>query len=80
MQDIGFEVIVHSASLTVRRGLTFVLDQGVKRSIAVAKILREVLPAETPEESEEEAAGEIAEDLPSSGAPADDSPPQPGTA
>jgi ribosome-binding factor A len=27
--------------------LTFVLDQGVKRSIAVAKILREVLPPET---------------------------------
>jgi ribosome-binding factor A len=30
--------------------LSFVLDQGVKRSIAVAKILREVLP---PEESDE---------------------------
>jgi ribosome-binding factor A len=27
--------------------LTFLLDQGVKRSIAVAKILREVLPKET---------------------------------
>jgi ribosome-binding factor A len=31
--------------------LTFLLDQGVKRSIAVAKILREVLP---PEKTDEE--------------------------
>jgi ribosome-binding factor A len=28
--------------------LTFVLDQGVKKSIAVAQILREVLPSEVP--------------------------------
>ena len=38
--------------------LTFVLDQGVKHSIAVAQILREVLPAEKPEENEENAPGE----------------------
>ena len=30
--------------------LTFILDQGVKRSIEMAKILREVLPAENPTE------------------------------
>ena len=35
--------------------LTFLLDQGVKHSIAVAKILREVLP---PEKSDEETPGE----------------------
>jgi ribosome-binding factor A len=32
--------------------LTFVLDLGVKRSIEVAKILREVLPGEKPGEQE----------------------------
>ncbi|MCE5267652.1 MAG: 30S ribosome-binding factor RbfA [Planctomycetaceae bacterium] len=32
--------------------LSFLLDQGVKRSIAVAKILREVLPKEPSDESE----------------------------
>jgi len=35
--------------------LTFVLDQGVKRSIAVAQILREVLPAENPDNTADEA-------------------------
>ena len=42
--------------------LTFVLDQGVKRSIAVAQILREVLPDETsaagPDAASEEALEE----------------------
>jgi ribosome-binding factor A len=38
--------------------LTFVLDQGVKKSIEVARILREVLPQpETPEEAAAELAG-----------------------
>jgi len=50
--------------------LTFVLDQGVKRSIEVAKILREVLPPQEPEEPAEEAAsdtaGKVAEDVPPS--------------
>ena len=36
--------------------LSFLLDQGVKRSIAVAQILREVLPPEKPEEPAESAA------------------------
>lgn len=36
--------------------LTFFLDQGVKRSIEVAKILKRVLPQETPPEAEEDAA------------------------
>jgi ribosome-binding factor A len=34
--------------------LTFLLDQGVKRSIAVAKILREVLPPEKTDEEQPE--------------------------
>ncbi|NLF06632.1 MAG: 30S ribosome-binding factor RbfA [Pirellulaceae bacterium] len=34
--------------------LSFLLDQGVKRSIAVAKILQEVLPPEDETESDEE--------------------------
>ena len=38
--------------------LTFVLDQGVKNSIAVAQILREVLPQEKSEADAESAAGE----------------------
>ncbi len=33
--------------------LTFLLDQGVKRSIAVAKILHEVLPPEQPASDED---------------------------
>ncbi|MGA2065327.1 MAG: 30S ribosome-binding factor RbfA [Thermoguttaceae bacterium] len=33
--------------------LSFLLDQGVKKSIAVARILREVLPAEEPAEAAE---------------------------
>ncbi len=41
--------------------LSFLLDQGVKRSIAVAKILKEVLPAEESDEpaesQDDEAAG-----------------------
>jgi ribosome-binding factor A len=56
--------------------LTFVLDQGVKRSIAVAQILREVLPGEKPLADadaaiEEETAGDAAPP----GAPVDPSPP-----
>ena len=35
--------------------LSFLLDQGVKNSIAVARILREVLPAEQPAEPAEPA-------------------------
>jgi ribosome-binding factor A len=34
--------------------LTFILDQGVKRSIAVAQILREVLPPDNPVEPADE--------------------------
>jgi len=34
--------------------LTFLLDQGVKRSIAVAKILQEVLPPEKPADDNSE--------------------------
>ena len=37
--------------------LSFLLDQGVKRSIAVAQILREVLPPEKPAESAAECRG-----------------------
>jgi ribosome-binding factor A len=36
--------------------ITFLLDQGVKRSIEIAKILREVLPPEQTEEMPEEEA------------------------
>ena len=43
--------------------LTFVLDQGVKHSISVAKILREVLPDDKPAASAQSAsAGETAPD------------------
>jgi ribosome-binding factor A len=40
--------------------LSFVLDQGIKRSIAVAQILREVLPKDTaaPDDAAEAPAGE----------------------
>ena len=38
--------------------LTFVLDQGVKHSIAVAQILREVLPVEKPTAEAMNASGE----------------------
>ncbi len=41
--------------------LSFLLDQGVKRSIAVAKILREVLPPEETEEAPETTGDEPAE-------------------
>jgi ribosome-binding factor A len=41
--------------------LSFLLDQGVKRSIAVAKILREVLPPEETEEPAETTGDEPAE-------------------
>ena len=40
--------------------LTFLLDQGVKRSIAIAQILQQVLPAEQPAETD--AADEDAAD------------------
>jgi ribosome-binding factor A len=35
--------------------LTFLLDQGVKRSIAIAKILQEVLPKEAPSDESDDA-------------------------
>ncbi len=38
--------------------LTFVLDQGVKYSIAVAQILREVLPDDKPPAEDDKAVGE----------------------
>lgn len=38
--------------------LSFVLDQGVKHSIAIAQILREVLPSEKSEADAEAASGE----------------------
>ena len=49
--------------------LTFVLDQGVKKSIAVAQILREVLPHEEP-----------AEDVTNDGGPQSQPPVEPGGA
>jgi ribosome-binding factor A len=50
--------------------LTFHLDQGVKRSIEVAEILRSVLPKETsPDEEEADSGGEADEDAPSAGTP-----------
>jgi ribosome-binding factor A len=45
--------------------LTFVLDQGVKRSIEVAKILREVLPGDKPADDADQATA----------APLDETPP-----
>ncbi len=50
--------------------LTFILDQGVKRSIEVAKILREVLPADESAKDEDEPAA-----APLDEAPPDESPP-----
>jgi len=48
--------------------LTFVLDQGVKKSIEVARILREVLPKpETPEETAAEAVGAEADEAQDAG-------------
>jgi ribosome-binding factor A len=47
--------------------LSFVLDQGVKRSIAVAQILREVLPKDT-------AAPDDAAEAPADGSPVGDEP------
>ena len=44
--------------------LTFVLDQGVKRSIAVAQILREVLPHEEPAEAAEDITDETTGEAP----------------
>ena len=59
--------------------LTFVFDQGVKRSISVAQILREVLPGEKPADddaerrrgmADEETAGEdTVPDYPTADAP-----------
>ncbi len=43
--------------------LTFVLDQGVKRSIETSKALREVLPADEAEEEEEEGEDSLDDDL-----------------
>jgi ribosome-binding factor A len=48
--------------------LSFLLDQGVKRSIAVAQILQQVLPAERPAEAGPPAAE------PAQGAPGSDEP------
>jgi ribosome-binding factor A len=45
--------------------LTFVLDQGVKKSIAVAKILREVLPPEPDSEDDVESTAEAPDGEPS---------------
>jgi len=44
--------------------LTFVLDQGVKRSIEVAKILKRVLPPPEEPPEPEEPIGESSEDSP----------------
>jgi ribosome-binding factor A len=55
--------------------LTFVLDQGVKRSIEVAKILKRVLPAE-PSPSEPQESADPAEDEPFE--PPDAEPPNSG--
>jgi ribosome-binding factor A len=52
--------------------LTFVLDQGVKKSIAVAQILREVLPHEESEDDVDDEAGN-AETPTDSHAPPEDS-------
>ena len=55
--------------------LTFVLDQGVKRSIAVAQILREVLPAEKPDEAADQAADDSLPAAGTSAPPPDESSP-----
>jgi ribosome-binding factor A len=49
--------------------LTFLLDQGVKRSIAVAQILQQVLPKEPAAADEEAEAEELAGDVPPSDPP-----------
>jgi ribosome-binding factor A len=49
--------------------LTFILDQGVKRSIAVAKILRDVLPPEEPGEASEESSESAASGEPEASEP-----------
>jgi ribosome-binding factor A len=54
--------------------LQFVLDQGVKKSIAVAKILAEVLPKEPPPEGEAD-AGMPGDSPPSQHPPPDDAGP-----
>ena len=46
--------IAQQVDLRYTPRLVFLLDQGVKRSIAVAKILREVLPPEPAEPAEDE--------------------------
>jgi len=62
--------------------LMFVLDQGVKKSIEMARILKEVLPDESQEESGEERPEEVDEGEPdgldrSDQSDADDSPTRP---
>jgi ribosome-binding factor A len=58
--------------------LTFVLDQGVKQSIAVAKILREVLPPTPRDEADEDAAEEdAADDVSPEVLPSEESPSEP---
>jgi ribosome-binding factor A len=42
--------IAHGIEIRYTPKLVFMLDQGVKRSIAVAQILKQVLPQETPTE------------------------------
>ncbi len=62
--------------------LVFLLDQGVKRSIAVAKILREVLPpTDEPPTDDDAPAQPTAADAPPAEPPAADNPPaQPAAA
>jgi ribosome-binding factor A len=45
--------IAHHIDMRYTPKLSFILDQGVKRSIAVAEILREVLPPEGPQDGDE---------------------------
>ncbi len=57
--------------------LTFVLDQGVKHSISVAQILREVLPSESPPaETDTPAGDDAAAGIPPPLEPVDPSDPQ----
>ena len=54
--------IADSIDIRYTPRLSFLLDQGVKQSIAIAKILQEVLPAEAPAEENVEADVEAEEE------------------
>jgi len=63
--------------------LLFVLDQGIKKSIELARILKEVLPESTAETADEEAdsfSTSVDESDEYDSSPADDTPPSDGQA